>query len=76
MASLVHGLTQLLEFDVSDNVLVSHGAPNHIRGCLSLLRHLDVSECSSVTEGGIRGLTACLLGVDGVCFQSSEEEWL
>lgn len=70
MASLVHGLTQLLEFDVSDNVLVSHGAPNHIRGCLSLLRQLDVSECSSVTEGGIRGLTDGLLAGCGWCLRS------
>jgi hypothetical protein len=76
VASLVQGLTQLRELDVSDNVLVSDGALSHIGTCLSLLRHLDVSGCSSVTEGGIRGLKARLPGVDVVCFQSSEEEWL
>lgn len=76
MASLVHGLTQLRELDVSDNALISDAALGHIGACLPALRHLDVSGCSAVSEGGIRSLKACLPGVDVVCFQSSEEDWL
>jgi hypothetical protein len=73
---LVRGLTQLRELDISDNASVGDGALRHISVCLPLLRNIDVSGCSSVSEGGIKALKEALPGVDVVCFQSSEEEWL
>jgi hypothetical protein len=73
---LVRGLTQLHELDISDNASVGDGVLRHIGAWLPLLRNIDVSGCSSVSEGGIKALKEALPGVDVVCFQSSEEEWL
>lgn len=76
MHELVRGLTHLRELDISDNASVGDGALRHIGACLPLLRNIDVSGCASVSEGGIKALKEALPGVDVVCFQSSEEEWL
>lgn len=73
---LVRGLTGLQELDVSDNASLGDAALAHVGGCLPLLRNLDVSGCAGVSDGGIKALKESLPGLDVVCFQSSEEEWL